>query len=60
MKKNPHKIVKIQKTPNIMKIIVCVLCNLVVVKVFIDECNGFNATGFLSGYLNLFGLLRMC
>jgi hypothetical protein len=40
MKKNPHKIVKVQKTLNIMKTIVRVLCNLVVVKVSIDRCNG--------------------
>lgn len=35
-KKKPHEIVRIQKTPNIMKTIVCVLCNLVMIKVYID------------------------
>jgi len=44
--KKPYKIVKVQKTPNIMK--TSVLCNLVMVKVFVDGCNGFKALGFLS------------
>jgi len=46
--KKPYKIVKVQKTPNIMKTIVCVLCNPVMVKVFVDGCTGFKALGFLS------------